>query len=128
MNTTSCLCRSWVSCTIVICGLGLICAGVLGRDAGGPVAQRDAEGPAKMVDAIVNRNKPPKLVDRPRDSLPQVAALYPESYDWKEEERVRTAIRKLLHDTTAELWEELVRRREDPSYCIVIATEKLNDA
>jgi len=128
MNPPHSLRRWLVCCTIVISSLGLIDDAILGKDAGGPAAKRDAKEPAKMVDAIVNRNKPPKLASRPRDSLPTRVALYPESYDWKEEARVRTAIRKLLHDTTAELWEELVRRRKDPSYCVVIATEKLNAA
>src|SRR5205807_236214 len=80
------------------------------------------------VAALVNRNKPPTLASRGRDSLPGLVAVYPENYDWKEEERVRTAIRELRDDTTTEVWDELVRRRDDQRYCVVIATEKLNDA
>jgi hypothetical protein len=82
------------------------------------VAERDAKRATKMVDDIVNRNKPPKFVDRPSGFPPRVA-LYPESYDWKEEERVRKAIAKLHEDTTVELWEELVRRSADSGYCVI---------
>ena len=49
--------------------------------------------------------------------------MYPESYDWKEEARVRQAIDKLYQDRTVELWEELVRREADPRYCVVTVTE-----
>jgi hypothetical protein len=85
----------------------------------GPVAERGAKRAKKMVDDIVNRNKPPKFVGRP-SGFPHKVALYPESYDWKEEERVRKAIDKLHEDTTVELWEELVRRSEDPGYCCIV--------
>jgi hypothetical protein len=127
MKTTTLVCEPWMCYVLSIGSLALVGTVLFGPE-GEPATKRDAKAVTKMVDAIVNRNKPPKLVERPRPSLPELVALYPENYDWKEEERVRTAIRKMLHDTTPELWEELVRRRDDPSYCVVIATEKLNDA
>jgi hypothetical protein len=90
------------------------------------VAERAAKRETKMVDDIVNRNKPPKLVGR--RGYPSRVALYPERYDWKEEERVLQAIAKLHEDTTVELWEELVRRSEDPRYCciVVVPEDQLN--
>src|SRR5262245_20970220 len=111
MNT-ACVLSCWrVRSAVVISSLCLIAVVILPAKPEEPMTKRDAKEVAKMVDEIVNRNPAPKLVDRPRRRFSQsVVALYPESYDWKEEERVRRAIGKLYQDTTAELWEELVRR------------------
>jgi len=123
MNTAFSL-RDWrVCCLIFLSSLGLTAVVFLGCQ-----TKRDAKAMAKMVNDIVNRNQPPELVGRPHRSWPIVVALYPESYDWKEEERVRQAIAKLYQDRTEELWEELVRREADPSYCVVVAIEKTEDA
>jgi hypothetical protein len=81
-----------------------------------------APTPAQMVDAIVNRNQPPKLLER--RGLPRNVALFPQGYDWQEEKRVHEALARLYQDTTAELWEELVRRTNDPSYCIVVVSQQ----
>jgi hypothetical protein len=89
--------------------------------------KRDPIDVIKMVDAIVNGNEPPKLVFR-RSGSPKAVALYPENYDWREEERVRGAIAALSQETTPELWEELVRRTADARYCVIVVGEKKQDA
>jgi hypothetical protein len=113
---------------VMLSGLTLLGLAVLGEGAVGPVPKRNAKARAeKKVDEIVNRNKPPKVVRRPR-AWPEMVALYPERYDWKEEERVRKALDKLYQDTTAELWEELVRRADDRRYCVVVVSGQNEDA
>jgi hypothetical protein len=94
--------------------------GILGQ--GGKPARTRA---ARMVEAIVNRNKPPAILKLPR-GMTTTYPLFPERYDWKEEDRVRGALRKLFKDTSAELWEELLRKRGDPRYCIT-ATSGTNE-
>jgi hypothetical protein len=89
MNTARFL-REWQAHAAVLIGtLGLIFVVVVSGNAEEPETKIGAKAASTKVDALVNRNKPPKLVVRPRQSLPHLAALYPESYDWKEEERVR---------------------------------------
>jgi hypothetical protein len=87
----------------------------------------DPKEAARMVDAIVNPNKPPKLVRRP-SGWPETAAVFPEDYDWEEDKRILKALDKLYQDTTIELWEETVRRADDPGYCYVTVTEKKYNA
>jgi hypothetical protein len=81
----------------------------------------------QLVDAIVNRNKPPKLVER-RSGRPERVALFPEDYDWEEDKRVLKALDQLYQDKRVELWEELVRRTDDPSYCVTVVSVKNEDA
>jgi hypothetical protein len=83
---------------------------------------------AKLVDAIVNRNKEPKLVER-RSGGPRIVAIFPANYDWKEDERVRKALDTLYQaDPTVELWDELVRRSKDMSYCMIFTSPVNDDA
>jgi hypothetical protein len=111
----------------MIGGVGLIAVVGLREAAGGEGKKSEATAAAKLVDAIVNRNEPPKLVDR-REGWPSRLALFPEGYDWKEDDRVRAALDNLYQDTTVELWEELVRRESDPSYCVTLVSVKNEDA
>jgi hypothetical protein len=75
---------------------------------------RGKKTPAQMVDALANRNKLPKLVKVYVDRLP----LFPRDYDWEEEHRVLAALTDISKDTSEGLWEELVRRSDDPRYCL----------
>jgi hypothetical protein len=104
---------------LILGSLSLIAGVVCGGQAGEPAAKPDAKEAIKMVDALVNHNKAPKLVNRPRLAQPDVVALFPENYDWKEEERVRRALERLYKERSVELWEELVRRGDDSRYCAV---------
>jgi hypothetical protein len=88
----------------------------------------DPKEAARMVAAIVNRNQPPKLVWRDRGQFPRRLALFPEKYDWKEDQRVLEALDKLYQDTTVEVWEAMVRRVDDPGYCIITVTDQRQDA
>jgi len=104
-------------CALTIGSLILIGAVVLGEAAGGEKAKRDAKEAAKMVEAIANRNKPPKIVSR-RRVCPTELPLFPKEYDWKEEERVRKALDKLHQDKSVELWEAMVQKANDRRYCV----------
>jgi hypothetical protein len=70
----------------------------------------------KMIDALANRNPPPKLVSDGIGKLP----LYPAEYDWKEDKRVRLALGKVRAERTAEMWEELIRGIGDKHYCLTL--------
>ncbi len=131
--------RRWLVCSaILIGGLAVIAVLVLRErgndkanghenDTGEPVAKGDPNEAAKMVDAIVNRNQEPKLVNRP-SGWPREVALFPESYDWAEDARVLRALDKLFQDRTLALWEELVRRGDDPRYCVTLVSVQNEDA
>ena len=127
MNTTGSVRRRWLHYALTIGNLTLIGTILLGADARGPVAKREAKRPARMVDAIVNRNKPPKLVDR-TGGWPKRVALFSERYDWKEDKRVRNALDTLYQDTTVELWEELVRKTGESGYCVTVVSSQNEDA
>src|SRR5262245_42155494 len=114
MNRTNSLCRCRLRFALLISSLGLIALIVLGDEteqgsAEVPEVKGDPRGAEKMVDAIENRNLTPKLVDR--FGSPKRVALYPDSYDWTEDERVLDALDRLYQTRTAELWEEMVRRQ-----------------
>ena len=114
---------SQVHCALVVGSLSLLAAVVPGQATGGPVEKEPAKGrtaagqAAKMVEAIANRNKQPKIVSRRREA-PQSFPLYPDDYSWTEEGRVRGALAKLKEDTSVELWEALVQKANDKRYCI----------
>src|SRR5437899_2608445 len=110
-------------------GLGLVCcilslgtlpgpaAGAVGparptNDRHGRPGGKERKAVVKMIDALANRNRPPKLVDMDGDRLP----LFPDEYDWKEDRRVRSALGKVRAERTAEMWEELVRGIGDERY------------
>jgi hypothetical protein len=115
----------------ILLSLVLVCCfvarGTLPGSGAGPVtpaAPRDNEqvrpekrgekAVAKMIDALANRNRPPKLVKFEGGRYP----LFPAEYDWKEEARVRSALAKVRSERTTEMWEELVRRIGDKRYCL----------
>jgi hypothetical protein len=125
----SCSLRGWCVCSAIISCVSLLAFVVLGEPSGGKGRKRDAKTPVEMVDAIVNHNQPPKLVERASGS-PRKVALFLESYDWEEDNRVRRALDQLYQDTTAELWEELVRRdkEKDGGYCVTMVSVKNEDA
>jgi len=125
MKAPSFLRRRLVRLAALVGGLGLLGAVLVGPGAPDPVraggktgTRQRARKEAQMVDDLANRNKPPKIVERPRGS-PSCLPLYPKDYDWREEARVRRALDRLCSDTSDKLWEELVRRQGDPRYCIM---------
>lgn len=102
--------------------LGLACCilwlGAVPGSAAGPARPAGKKGKKEvaMVDALANRNTPPKLVDVGVRRLAQ----FPDKYDWKEQGRVESALWKITEEPTEELWEELVRRAHDQRYCLTI--------
>jgi hypothetical protein len=112
---------------IAISGLCLVGALLLGEDAAGKDKKGEEKKPSSKVDALVNRNQPPKLIKTGGGFL-EWAALYPENYDWNEETRVREAMRAIGKENTVELWEEMVRREKDPSYCVTSTSDHTGNA
>jgi len=131
MNPADAFPHRWIGFAVLIVGLVLIPAVGLGEARGGEKPKADARRAAEKVDAIVNRNKAPKVVgwsDRSPPPSPTKAALFPEDHDWKEEERVQKAIDQLEKDRTEAVWEELVKRRGDRRYSEIVTTVKTADA
>src|SRR4051794_4297190 len=86
MNSVRTLPCLWLGLAVLIFGTVLVQDVVLGEPAKDKKPKADASRAVKMVDAIVNHNKPPKLVGW--NIFTSRAALFPEDHDWKEEERV----------------------------------------
>ncbi|MGA7701206.1 MAG: hypothetical protein WCB27_16490 [Thermoguttaceae bacterium] len=68
----------------------------------------------KAIDALANHNPPPRILDLHDKSVP----IFPAKYDWREDSRVRTAIRDLQRETSPEMWEHMVAHSRDQRYCI----------
>ena len=114
MNSTSSW-RSARTCRYIVSLIGISIV-LLGQDEQAQETGRDATATAKMVDQIANRNQAPKLVKSPSGLVP----VFPKDYDWDEQHRVRAALYELHKDTTGDLWEELVRRADDPRYSLTL--------
>ena len=106
---------------LLICGVG--CSNLASK----PATKRSGKSVAQLVEDIRNRNKPPKLVKR-SGGHPRTLALFPVTYDWKEEKRVLKALDKLYQENSVDLWEELVRKEEDNRYCVTVVATKTDDA
>jgi hypothetical protein len=78
--------------------------------------KKEGKALMKMIDALANRNPKPKLVDDGVGKLP----LFPAKYDWKEQERVLSALGKVSKERTPEMWEVLVQRIGDERYCLTV--------
>ncbi len=136
MSTAHSLRRGWICCALAFGNLGLVgavvpCEATGGQRAkqlrDGQVTERDAKEAAKMVEAIANRNKPPKIVRR-REDYPSRFPLFPRDYDWQEEGRVREALTKLKQDKSIEIWEALVQKANDRRYCVTSYSGNSADA
>lgn len=134
--STTCSFRHWRAHLSPLIGcLTLIVAIAFGNAVGGekekdPAGKKEAKltvkEASKMVDAIVNRNKPPQIV-RCRGCLPSKVPLFPKDYDWKEEARVRKALRTLSEDMSVELWDALVQKVDDNRYCVATYSGNTSD-
>lgn len=118
--------RYWSHFALIPASLGFLVLVVLVGDAkeqraeepaADQAVKRDGKEATKMVEAIANRNKQPKIIKR-RRVKPSRFPLFPKDYDWKEEERVRRALERLAQDTSVEIWEALVQKANDKRYCI----------
>jgi hypothetical protein len=127
MNSTHALPRRWTGVAGIVTGLVLTSAFALGGPPAGKRPNADAKRAAELVDAIVNRNKAPKVV-KWRVAEMRRAALFREGHDWKEEARVRKAADRLEKDRTEAVWEELVKRIGDRRYCETVTSVKTGDA
>src|SRR5262249_49810966 len=126
MNSTHAFPRRWMGFGIVV-GVVLIPAIVPGEAPGGEKPKTDARRAAELVDAIVNRNQAPKIVEW-KKGITERVAVFPEDYDWKEDERARTAIGQLKKDQTEAVWEELVKRIGDRHFSETVTSVKTGDA
>lgn len=138
MTATSSRYRSFVSYAVPISILGLIGASALseyGRFApnkGRATDERQEfkqgmKEATKMVAAIANHNKSPRIIKR-RKVTPAAVPLFSKDYDWKEDERVQKALNKLSSDKSIELWEALVQRANDKQYCMTTYSWNNDDA
>jgi hypothetical protein len=76
-----------------------------------------------MIDELANRNKPPNLVRaRQRDEVPVATwiPVFPNDYDWHEQDRVVKAIDNLREHMTADLWEQMVQTTNDRRYLLTV--------
>jgi hypothetical protein len=120
MSSVHALPHRWIGSFLLV-ALGFLLAVIIHESTKERKPELDTSRAAEMVDAIVNRNKAPKLV-KWRGDFPSWAALFPEDHDWKEEDRVGEALGKLKKDRSEEVWEELVRRSDDLSYCRTVTS------
>jgi hypothetical protein len=103
---------------LTVIGLAILMAGQCpAEDQGKRPDDAESKKAAKMVEALANGNKPPKIVER-REGWPRRLPLFPNDYDWKENERVADAVRDLRQNTTTELWEQVVQKANDSRFCI----------
>lgn len=101
----------------VVAGLSLVTVSPPGAAREEEKQDRGERDVVRLVDDLANRNKPPKVVDAPR--LGRVP-LFPENFDWNEQNRVLLALEKVHRDKSDELWEELLRGIEDWRYSLTI--------
>ncbi|HEV3255499.1 MAG TPA: hypothetical protein VG013_01340 [Gemmataceae bacterium] len=113
MNAMPSRSASWMCYILAVGSLALTTALLLGRG-GGRAAKHDQKRVAKLVDDLANRNSAPQLVGHNGNLLP----LFPAAYDWKEQKRVQEALRRLENDQTAEVWEEMIKKADDPRYAL----------
>jgi hypothetical protein len=109
--------RSWLSI-----GILALVGGAWVGPAAEPPAHRDAKAVARLIDDLANRKPPPPLLKDPSGGNKEIP-LFPEDYDWDEQNRVRRALAELNDETTVEAWEELVKRIGDKRYCLTVKDE-----
>src|SRR6516165_7910726 len=78
MNPESSLRGRWLRYALSISFLSLFAVVFLGDASGANKAKRKTKAAAKMVEDIVSRNKPPKIVDLP-DEWPRKVPRFPKS-------------------------------------------------
>ncbi len=76
-----------------------------------------------MVKALANHNKPPKIVEPRGELLDAELALYPEKYDWAEEQRVGKATFAIQEHLSPEIWKQLIEHQDDSDYWMTLADE-----
>jgi hypothetical protein len=118
MMTAAPLRHPWICYVLAVGIFGLAGAALVGQE-DKPAANRDAKEIARMIDDLANRNSPPPLLKAPEVKNRQIP-LFPEDYDWKEQDRVEATLRKLADTATTEQWEELIKRAGDARYCLTI--------
>ncbi len=74
--------RRWMGFAVILVVLTRLLTVVRGEVSGSEKREADAKRAAEMVNAIVNRNKAPKLV-KWRGDITSWAAFFPEDHDWK---------------------------------------------
>ena len=110
----------WVGCVLAVSILSLATIGCDFREKGDArKPKQDPKALKKMIDDLANRNAPPKLIAGLGGS-PGTVPLFPENYDWEEQERVLGALARLEVNPTEELWEELVRHVDDERYSLTV--------
>lgn len=86
-------------------------------------ASSDAD---RLVEALANRNPPPKIVSREEFKdlfIEAYVPLFAKDYDWKEQERVDKATGVVASQPSAETWERLIAHENDARYWLTFADE-----
>jgi hypothetical protein len=77
--------------------------------------ERSAKQLDRLIDAMASRNKEPKIVEtRFGNEVP----IFPDKYDWSEQDRVSRALETVIKDTSDELWWRLKKHFHDDRYCL----------
>jgi len=69
----------------------------------------------RLIDALANHNRQPRIVLLP--SLDR-EAIFDKKYDWKEQDRVITAVKSVLTHPSPEMLAQLWAHGTDPRYCL----------
>jgi hypothetical protein len=111
-------CFVWTVVVLVLTRLSLMSQAFAGeptRDENTDIREID-----KLIDALANRNRPPRIVEVTFDWL----ALFDKNYDWKENARVHEVIGRIVKDPSPERWKRLVAHGKDSRYCLTLNDER----
>jgi hypothetical protein len=95
--------------TAVCVGLYFLC-GI----AGGATSDASHTGASALVDSLANHNLSPQIVGQ----NPQ-QPLFPDNYDWKEQDRVLDVVGDILNRTDS-IWPELIDHLQDQRYSLTL--------
>ncbi len=76
-----------------------------------------------LIEELVSRNAPPRLVKTTRSTLPAFST----DYDWDDQKRVRRAFAALSKERSTEIWEILLKHAGDSRYAITVAPNGNHD-
>lgn len=72
-----------------------------------------------MIDALVNSNSPPELVEFPSAVVPR----FSRDYDWGTQTRALSAFHWLRKNKSEDIWEELLEHLDDGRYALTMMTD-----
>src|SRR5262245_28505688 len=79
--------------------------------------KKELPKPSAMIEALANKNAPPKIVQI-GDGPEGLVAVFPLDYDWKEQARVEKALLAILADERIEVWDAMMAAADDRRFCL----------